>query len=174
MLQFLFLLFLLFLFFSFSSSFYFSLYWALNNLGVPWAPRRGEWAPRQWLTSRTAVNPGPPSTVGFHSSFPATRCRQPSFVASCLKSSLRMITGAPSSLIKPPGSSFMAKCHPVPRVFSFTRTSFSSRSEAVNERRVVLLRCWKAIVFQVVWRKEVFDWRLTDQPGHGCKTVFQH
>lgn len=23
-----------------------------------------------------------------------------------------------------------------------------------------MLRCWKAIVFQLLWRKEVFDWRL--------------
>lgn len=48
-----------------------------------------------------------------------------SFVVSWLKDLLRMITGAPSSLIKPAGPSFMAKCHPAPRVFSLTRTSFS-------------------------------------------------
>lgn len=96
----------------------------LNNLGLPLALRCGEWASRQWITSRTTVNPDlyPPSAFTLPSCdvLPTT-----SFVVPHLKSLLRMITGAPSSLIKPPGSLFMAKCHPAPRVFSLTRTSFS-------------------------------------------------
>lgn len=37
---------------------------------------------------------------------------------------------------------------------------FFSLSKEVNERRVVLLWRWKAIVFQLRARKGAFDWRL--------------
>lgn len=119
----------------------------------------GEWAPCQWITSRH----GEPKTPIYHCLsllLPVARCRQPLFVTYGLKSLLRMITEAPRSLIKPPGSSFMAKCHPAPRVFSLSQSFFSSLLEEVNDRRVVLLQCGEVIVFQLAERKEVFNWRL--------------
>lgn len=96
-----------------------------------------------------------------------------SFVASLLKSLLRMITGAPSSLIKPPGSSFMAKCHPAPRVFSLTRTSFS-----LSWRKWMRGESYCCVLESnclPTHREEGGLWlEDADQLGHGCKTVFQH